>query len=251
MKLLRAAWTLFWLSFRRLVWSTNTLMVLFPLAAGALFVFRRHYDLMAPDSAARDFSEFLILVFASFLIPVCALAYGTASIGGDREDGTLLFLLVRPIPRTLVLLSKFAATIPLVLGLVLGTFFVYCHLAGAAGQTAWELFVPSILIMAAAYLGLFQLFAVALRHSTIAALIYALFMEVLLGNMPGIVKRVAVNYYGRSLMYAVGASQGLERPPWFEPISRDAAVQALAGIAGLSLLAAIVIFHRSEYRDSA
>ena len=39
--------------------------------------------------------------------------------------------------------------------------------------------------------------------------------------MPGIVKRVAINYYGRSMMYAAGVPKGLERPDpqWFEPIS--------------------------------
>ena len=45
--------------------------------------------------------------------------------------------------------------------------------------------------MTLAYVCLFHLFAVAFRHSTIIALVYAVFMEMLLGNMPGIVKRVA------------------------------------------------------------
>ena len=47
----------------------------------------------------RGFSEFMILVFASFVVPILALAFGTASVGGDREDRTLVFLLIRPIPR--------------------------------------------------------------------------------------------------------------------------------------------------------
>ena len=66
--------------------------------------------------------------------------------------------------------------------------------------------------MTIAYVSLFHFFAVTFRHSTIIALIYSLFMELLLGNMPGIVKRVAINYYGRSMMYAAGVHKGLERP---------------------------------------
>ena len=54
------------------------------------------------------------------LIIPAAMAFGTASVGGDREDRTLVFLLVRPIPRALVLLAKFIAALPLVLGLVVG-----------------------------------------------------------------------------------------------------------------------------------
>ena len=67
--------------------------------------------------------------------------------------------------------------------------------------------------MTLAYVCLFHLFAVAFRHSTIIALVYALFMELLLGNLPGIVKRVAVNYYGRSIMYDAGGQRRLAARP--------------------------------------
>ncbi|HVA51572.1 MAG TPA: ABC transporter permease subunit [Pirellulales bacterium] len=250
MSLLRAWVTLFWLSFRRLLWSTSTLMVLLPMAGGTLFLLRRRYDLIGDyDRAFQLFSEFVIIVFVAFLVPICALAYGTSSVGADREDRTLLFLLIRPIPRWLVLSAKVAAALPLALGLVVLCFRLYCALAGPAGELAYQLFLPAVTYSTLAYLGLFHLFAVSLPHSTIVALIYALFFEFLLGNMPGIVKRVAVNYYGRSLMYAVGATDGLQRPGWFEPISVDAAGWTLAGIAVGSLLLAAIVFQFREYRD--
>jgi ABC-2 type transport system permease protein len=250
MKLARAFATLTALTFRRLVFSASTLMVLLPLAACLLFVLRQFGDAYSPRRF-NQFSEFLILVFASFVVPICALAFGTASIGGDREDRTLVFLLVRPIPRSLVLLAKFAATLPMVLGLVVGSYWVYCRLAGEVGQIAFPLYLPALVYMTLAYVGLFHLFAVSFRHSTILALVYALFMEVLLGNIPGIVKRAAVNYYGRSIMYAAGGDQGL-RPPdprWFEPLSVETASWALLGIAASGLLLAILVFSRREYRD--
>jgi hypothetical protein len=76
-------------------------------------------------------------------------------------------------------------------------------------------------------------------------------MELFLGNMPGIIKRVAVSYYGRSMMYHFGAAEGLEPPPvqWYEPVSAQTAAWALAGIALGGLLAALVVFQRREYRD--
>lgn len=250
LRAMRAWLTLFWLTFRRLLWSTSTLMVLLPLAGGALFLLRRRFDQMSDvDIAFQKFSEFVILVFVGFLVPVCALAYGTTSLGADREDRTLVFLLIRPVPRWLVLLAKYAATLPLALGLATGGFYLYCRLAGEAGATAYALFLPTIGFVTLAYVGLFHLFAVLLRHSTIVALIYALFFEFLLGNMPGIVKCAAVNYYGRSIMYALGAADGLNRPSWFEPISPDTASRALAGIAVGSLALALVIFQCREYRD--
>jgi hypothetical protein len=108
-----------------------------------------------------------------------------------------------------------------------------------------------MIYMTLAYVCLFHLFAVAFRHSTIIALIYALFMEVILGNLPGIVKRVAVNYYGRSIMYAAGEPEGLKPPPpeWFEPLSVSTATWTLVGIAAGGILLAAVLFSRREYRD--
>jgi ABC-type transport system involved in multi-copper enzyme maturation permease subunit len=251
MKLLRAWSTLASLTFRRLAFSASTMMVLLPLAGCLLFILRRHYGQDYSEREFREFSEFMILIFASFVVPICALAFGTASIGGDREDRTLVFLLVRPIPRALILLAKFTATLPLVLGLIVGSYWLYCQLAGDVGQVAFPLYLPAIVYMTLAYVCLFHLFAVWFRHSTILALVYALFMEVLLGSLPGIVKRVAVNYYGRSIMYAAGASEGLPPPDprWFEPLSVETASWALAGIAAGGLLLALVVFSRREYRD--
>ena len=250
MKLFRAWSTLASLSFVRLFWSASTLMVLLPLAGCLLFVLRRHYD--HPEFTQhdfREFSEFLIVVFASFVVPICALAFGTASIGGDREDKTLVFLLVRPIPRWLILLAKFSATLPLVLGMVLGSYWLYCRLAGAVGQVAFDLYLPAITYMTLAYVCLFHLFAVSFRHATIIALVYAIFMETLIGNLPGIVKRVAVNYYGRSLLYAAGEADGAKMPEGFQPLSLEVATWALAGIALGGLILACLVFSRREYRD--
>jgi ABC-2 type transport system permease protein len=251
MNLVRAWATLTSLTFRRLLLSASTMMVLLPLAGCLLFVLRRGFDRGNSPREFHQFSEFMILVFASFVVPICALAFGTASVGGDREERTLVFLLVRPIPRFLILLAKLTATLPLVLGLVAGSYWMYCQLAGEVGRTAFGLYLPAIMLMTVAYVCLFHLFAVWFRHSTILALVYALFIEVLLGNLPGIVKRVAVNYYGRSIMYTVGGSEGLEPPPaeWFEPLEVSTATWALVGIAAGAIAAALVIFSRREYRD--
>ena len=250
MRLLRATSTLVSLSFVRLLWSTSTLMVMLPLAGCLLFVLRRHYN--HPEFTIREFrefSEFMIVVFASFVVPICALAFGTASIGGDREDRTLVFLLVRPIPRAVILLAKFVATLPLVLGLVVGSYWLYCRLAGAVGMVAFPLYLPAVVYMTLAYVCLFHLFAVAFRHATIIALVYAVFMETLIGNLPGIVKRACVNYYGRSILYDVGQPEGLRLPKGFEPLSIGISTWALAGIAIGGLLLACIVFSRREYRD--
>ncbi len=255
MKLLRAWTTLVWLSFRRLFWSLNTFMVLFPLAGAALFIvrWRRWLDAMPSQDAFSRFSEvFVVPIFTLFLLPICALAYATSSIGGDREDRTLLFLLVRPIPRWLILFAKWSATLPIVLALVLGSFYFYCHLAlPGSGTEVFRTYLPPVFLMTLAYVSLFHLFAVMFRHATITALVYALFMEALLGNMPGVIKRVAVSFYGRSMMYRHVGDQFLEEPTVFESLPLVTSAWALVAIAVGGLLLGALIFSRREYRDLA
>jgi len=257
MRTLRAFTTLTLFSFRRLLWSLGTLMLLFPLAAGGLFLlfrFPRAFSSGGGPFEIRDFnafSEFLLKIVAPFLLPLCALAFGTASLGGEREDRTLLFLLVRPLPRGLILAAKFLASLPLVLGFTCGSFWIYCRLAGSAGAVAYEAYLPAIVYMSVAYAAVFLLFSVTFRHPAIIALLYSAFMEMLLGNIPGIIRRVAVNYYGRSLMYDAGVEHGLTAPDaqWFDPISAADSRQALATITAAALLLAWLVFRTRDYEE--
>jgi ABC-type transport system involved in multi-copper enzyme maturation permease subunit len=237
-----------------LLWSSATLMLLFPLAACLAFLLWQRFDRISdPEQAFRQLSQYLLEVFTSVVVPLSALAFGTAGLAGDREDRTLLFLLIRPLGRGTILSAKFAATLPLVLGFTCGGLWISCRLAGPAGMNAFDAYVPAVIGMSLAYTALFHLFAVYFKHATIAALVYAVFMEALLGNMPGIIRRAAINFYGRSLMYDSGVEYGLALPDpeSFEPIGRDTALMVLAGITVASLLLAWLFFANRDYEDQA
>ena len=215
---LRAFLVLLGLSFRRLLWSFNTMMVLVPLLGCVLFVLRRRFDKISPNEQAIEaFGTFLVFIFSSFLIPICALGFGTTALGAEREEQTLVFL--------------------------------YCLLAGSAGAFALKTYWLAILAMTTAYLGLFHLFAVAFRHPTMLALVYALFMELFVANLPGSIKQLAINYYGRSLLYSLGSTAGLKIPRGFETIPAAQAYWTLGSITIGSLALALVLFQWKEYRD--
>ena len=238
------------MSFRRLFWSVNTLMVLLPLAGCTLFILRRGFGKISPPENAFDaFGTFLAFVFSSFLIPICALGFGTTALGAEREEQTLVFLLTRPIPRFQILFAKILASVPLGCGLVLGSFALYCRLAGPVGLLAFKTYWLAMLGMTTAYLALFHLFAVAFRHPTMLALVYSLFMELFVANLPGSIKRLAINYYGRSLLYGLGKDAGLKTPKGFEIIPAAQAYWTLGGITVGCLILALLLFQRKEYRD--
>jgi ABC-type transport system involved in multi-copper enzyme maturation permease subunit len=250
------AWlTLVWLSFRRMLWSTTTLMVSFPLLGVALFIvrWRRWLPSATEDELRRSLMHFtdgfVMVMFLTFLLPICALAYATSSLGSEREERTLVFLLTRPVPRWLILLAKLCAALPLVLGITAGSFWLYCQLAGPVGQLAWQRYLPAVFYMTLAYVGLFHLFGVAFRHSTIVALIYALFVEPLVSNMPGIINHVSIRFYGWSFVERASGKAPSAWTTFYEPVTQAAAAASLALIAAGTLLAAGLIFQQREYRD--
>ena len=251
MNSLRAFKTLLRFSFLRLLWSVNTMMVLLPVVGCFIFILRRGFGKITPPENAFDaFGTFLVFIFSSFLIPICALGFGTTALGAEREEQTLVFLLTRPIPRWQVLLAKILASLPLSCGIVMTSFALYCLLVGSIGLKAFLIYWPAMLGMTIAYVALFQLFAVVFRHPTMLALVYALVIELFVGNLPGSIKRLAINFYGRSLIYGLGITEGLKTPRGFEGIPAAQAYWTLAGITGGCLFAAFLLFQWKEYRDT-
>lgn len=49
-------------------------------------------------------------VVVGTLLPLTALIFGVAAFGGEAEDGTLVYLLVKPVARWRLVLSKYVAT---------------------------------------------------------------------------------------------------------------------------------------------
>lgn len=49
-------------------------------------------------------------VIVTILLPLVALIFGTSALGNEVEDGTVIFLLSKPIPRAEVITAKLAAT---------------------------------------------------------------------------------------------------------------------------------------------
>jgi ABC-2 type transport system permease protein len=65
------------------------------------------------DAAAERTGFFVTLqreIVIGTLLPLAALIFGIAAFGGEVEDGTLIYLLVKPVPRWRIVVSKYVAT---------------------------------------------------------------------------------------------------------------------------------------------
>lgn len=240
---------MFALSVRRLAASRQT-VVSFALWGFTLLV-ALAWSLRRERTASEFTEEILLPIYVSFLLPILCLSYGTASISVDREDQTLVYLLLTPIPRPLVHLAKYAAALCLSLAWTLGSMAILCGVAGDAGWEAYKLFWPTTVLATFAYVGLFHLLSVVFRRATIIALAYALFLETFIGNMPGIAKRASISFYIRCLMFDAGSDLGIGPgngpADLFLPVSGPTACLALTALALTFFVVGTWFFSRREY----
>ena len=205
-------------------------------------------------SPLQIFSTWAIFsVFMGFLLPIWSLSFATEALGGERETRTLIWLLTRPLPRWSIYLAKFVAILPWCLGMNLGGFALLCLLGGAPGRLALTLYWPAVLAGTLAFCSLFHLMSALFRRAAVLALVYSFFLEWIVGNMPGYMKRVSISFYTRCLMFDAAEPYGLQpdRPSIYLPVSGAIAWTVLLSLTVAFLLVGMVVFSRSEYQDLA
>jgi ABC-2 type transport system permease protein len=198
----------------------------------------------------------VFLMFLSFLLPLWSLSFATEAFGGERETRSLVWLLTRPLPRPAIYLAKFVALLPWSLGLNLGGFALLCLAAGAPGRQALSLYWPAVFWGTMAFAALFLLIGAAFRRPAVVSIVYSFFLETILGNMPGYMKRVSITFYVRCMMLksleqhikAVGGEfRPPENPEVYLPVEYWTAWLVLMALTAVLLAAGLVIFQRSEY----
>jgi len=224
----------------------NALLMAFALLAAAAWSMRHE------RTVVQFVQEVFLPLYVSFFLPIFSLCYASGGVAGERQEQTLVYLLATPLPRPVIYLAKFAAAFLLVSVWNLAGFAALGRLAGPAGWESFQRFWPAVAWSSLAYTCLFHLFSVLLQRATIVSLGYALILETLLGNMPGIIKRVAISYYTQCLVFDAGQGVGLgpaggRDPALFLPISGDTSRLVLACGSGLLFAIGWWAFCRSEY----
>ena len=190
-------------------------------------------------------------IFLSFLLPLWSLSFATEAIGGDREQNSLIWLLARPLPRPTIYLAKFVALLPWAIGFNLGGFALLCLAAGRPGLTSLRLFWPAVLCATLAFAALFQLIGTAFRRPAIVAIGYSFFLEIILGNMPGVLKRVSIGFYAHCMMLEAAERHGIQmdRPNVYWPVDGTTAIIVLLTVTAALIALGMVVFSRMQYHD--
>jgi ABC-2 type transport system permease protein len=120
------------------------------------------------------------------IVPLLALIAGTGAIGPEIDDGSIVYLLSKPLSRFSIVTTKAVVAVSVVT--VFGAFPVLLAglvLSGTTDRLAVSFFVGA-LVSGIAYSVLFLLLAVVTRQAVVVGLLYALVWESLVGTfVPG------------------------------------------------------------------
>lgn len=113
-----------------------------------------------------------LLNLIMLVVPLMALTAGAGTIAGERERGTLMYLLAQPVSRTQILLGKyFGLAIALVCSLCIGfgvSAGVLAWRAGGVGVQSFLVLVGLTILLALAMLSVGVLISVLSRRSSVA-----------------------------------------------------------------------------------
>jgi len=215
------------------------------LTAGSLLGRRRALLLLALPAvllalagAARFFagrdpelSAFLLGSFAlGTVVPLLGLLAGTGAIGPEIDDGSIVYLLSKPLSRHVVVVTKLLVAVGIVLALgALPTLVAGLVLAGTSDGLAVG-FAVGAAAAGTGYCALFLLLAVVTRNAVVVGLLYALIWESLVGQLVPGAQALSIRQWALVLTERiVGVRAGA--------LGADSAV----GGIGLVLLVAVVV----------
>jgi ABC-2 type transport system permease protein len=138
----------------------------------------------------------------TLLVPIIALVFATAALGDMREDGTLVYLWLRPMDRWPVVVGAWLASITLSLPLTLVP-LVISSVALDGGSDLATATVLAGVVGVIAYSALFVLLGLLLKNSIVWGLGYIMIWEGLIAAFGSFAAKMAIRGYTRSILTSI------------------------------------------------
>jgi ABC-2 type transport system permease protein len=143
--------------------------------------------LTVDESGRTDAAPHILGVLGlATVIPLLGLIAGTGAIGGEIDDGSIIYLLAKPVNRHSIVMTKLAVAAALVSALgALPVLVAGWILVGSQDRLALG-YALGALVAGITYCAGFLLLAVVTRNAVVIGLIYALVWETAIGSIvPG------------------------------------------------------------------
>lgn len=199
------------------------------------------------------FSNIIMAFYLQFLILILALFFGTSICSEELEGKTLTYLTTRPIPKSAVILGKFAAYyLMTVLMTTLGILIAFLILnVDSLGDIAlYGILFKDMAVLSLGlfcYMAFFTLMGTVMKKSIMFGLIFSFGWENVIQYFPGSTQKFAIAHYLKSLLPTPTTERFSFLLFRLESTPPAVAIGILLFLSILFLTAACVIFSSREY----
>jgi ABC-2 type transport system permease protein len=175
-------------------------------------------------------------IVAFVLLPLSAVVLGTAAFGGEIDDGTIVYLLVKSLPRWQLILSKYVVAVLSTFAMMFVAILLPWLALGAPSDSApvIEGFTAGIALGASLYCAIFVTMGLMSKRALVFGLLYVVVLEITLSpNVVGL-KSLSVREFVMTIAGLIAAAvPGVK--PGAVPINTVWTMSAVFLVASLGL----------------
>lgn len=189
--------TLAGLAFRQLTSSKRSLWAVALAALPVLLAVLIRVKSDTPAAALSEYVTYWQSLTVAVLLPIIALVVGTGIFGAEVEDGTLTYVLGKPVARWRMVVTRIVvaglATAAVLVPATLVSGFVALEGMGPDGLV--PALAGALALGGALYCALFVTLSLATRRALVAGLAYVALWEGLLASSFGGIRALSIRYY--------------------------------------------------------
>ncbi|MEV8586929.1 ABC transporter permease subunit [Streptomyces sp. NPDC051180] len=133
------------------------------------------------------------------MVPLIGVIAGTGAIGPEIDDGSIVYLLSKPVKRPTIIFTKLIVAIAVTMVFSAVPTLIAGFILNGNGQQVAVAYTVAALVASIAYSALFLLLGTVSRHAVVIGLVYALVWEALFGSLISGAKTLSVQQWALAL----------------------------------------------------
>ncbi|MFH8566541.1 ABC transporter permease [Streptomyces sp. NPDC017988] len=178
----------------------------------ALILFALPVLLIVIAGAVRGFSgaddQVTVDVLGGFalatMVPIIGVIAGTGAIGPEIDDGSVVYLLSKPVKRPTIIFTKLIVAIAVTMAFSAIPTFIAGMILNGNGQQIAVAYTIAALVASITYAAIFLLLGTITRHAVVFGLVYALVWEALFGSLVVGARTLSVQQWSLAVAQKVG-----------------------------------------------
>ena len=137
------------------------------------------------------------------MVPIIGVIAGTGAIGPEIDDGSVVYLLAKPVKRPTIIFTKLIVAIAVTMAFSAIPTFIAGMILNGNGQQIAVAYTVAALVASIAYAAMFLLLGTITRHAVVFGLVYALVWETLFGSLVSGARTLSVQQWSLAVAQKV------------------------------------------------